>query len=162
MIGFAERHAWVLLLIVGVASLAIGIGDYGLQQGGDTDMVESVTGMSWPQLQAANPRVADLVDLLARVLGAWLIGFSLLSIAITATAFRRGQRWAWYAMWSLPLVLALVFVAFLAADRVPDDPAPPGRVSAPALMVISAVGLLLPIRVFFDERRRTAPETANR
>lgn len=152
MIHVAERSAWVLLLVVSAASLAVGIGDFVLQQGGDTAMVESVAGMSWPELQASTPRLAGLIDLLARVLGAWLIGFSLLGIAVSATAFRRGERWAWYAMWSLPLVMAMVFVAFLAADRVAGAPVPPGLLSAPALVVISCVGLLLPIRVFFGRR----------
>jgi len=156
MMGVAERGAWVLLLVVSAASLTIGIGDFVLQQGGDTEMVESVAGMSWPELQASTPRLADLIDLLARVLGAWLIGFSLLAIAVSATAFRRGERWAWYAMWSLPLVMAMVFVAFLTTERVAGAPVPPGLLSAPALVVISCAGLLLPIRVFFSRRRPSA------
>lgn len=144
-----ERYAWVLLLLVGVGALAIGVGDFALQQSGDTEMVAAVTGMPWAQLQASSPVVANLVDLLARVLGAWLIGFALLGIAISITAFRGGERWAWFAMWSFPLVMSLVFMAFLTADRVGGGSTPPALYSAPGLVVISSAGLLLSFRTFF-------------
>jgi hypothetical protein len=144
-----ERYAWVLLLLVGVGTLAIGVGDFALQQSGDTEMVAAMTGMSWAQLQASSPAVANLVDLLARVLGAWLIGFALLGITISVTAFRRGERWAWFAMWSFPLVMSLVSWAFLTADRVSGESTPPALYSAPALVVISSAGLLLSFRRFF-------------
>lgn len=146
--SFVEQHAWLLLLFVSGVSLLIGLGDYALQQGGDTDMVKSMTGTTWADLQAGAPATASLLDLSARVLGAWLIGFSVLGVAISATAYRAGERWAWFAMWSFPVVMALVFVAFFTADRV-GDATPPGLYSAPAMIVISSLGLLLPARRFF-------------
>ena len=143
-----DRYSWILLLVVGLASLAIGVGDFALGQAGDTEMVLAVTGMTWSQLTAASPSVANLVDLLARVLGAWLTGFSLLAIAVSATAYRHGERWAWFAMWSVPLAMTLVFLAFASANRIAGEALPPALLSAPALAALSAASLLASSRRF--------------
>lgn len=143
-----DRYSWILLLVVGLASLAIGVGDFVLGQAGDTEMVVAVTGMTWSELTASYPSAANLVDLLARVLGAWLTGFSLFAIAVSVTAYRRGERWAWFAMWSLPLAMTLVFVAFASTNRIAGEALPPALLSAPTLAAVSAASLLVSSRRF--------------
>ena len=144
-----QRYAWIVLLVVGVLSLLIGLGDFILAGNGDPALVESVTGTPWTEVTATNPRIASLVNLLSRILGAWLIGFSILAVGISVTAYRKGDRWAWYALWALPLTFALIFAAFLTAGRVSGAPMPPALFSAPGLFLLSAFGLLLPYRRFF-------------
>jgi len=147
-----QRYAWIILLVVGTLSLLIGLGDFILAGNGDPALVESVTGMPWAQVKASSPRMANLVNLLTRILGAWLIGFSTLAVTISLTAYRRGDRWAWYALWALPLTFVLIFVVFLTAGRVPGAPTPPALFSAPGLSVLSILGLLLPYRRFFRKQ----------
>jgi len=144
-----QRYAWIVLLVVGAISLLIGLGDFILAGNGDPALVESMIGTPWAEVTATSPRTANLVDLLSRILGAWLIGFSILAVGISVTAYRKGDTWAWYALWALPLTFALIFVAFLAAGRVPGAPMPPALFSAPGLFLLSALGLLLPFRRFF-------------
>jgi hypothetical protein len=38
------------------------------------------------------------MEVLFRVYGAFNVAFGLLAIAVAATAFRRGDRWAWWAL----------------------------------------------------------------
>ena len=38
------------------------------------------------------------MTVLFRVYGAYIVAFGLLAITITATAFRRGDGWAWWAL----------------------------------------------------------------
>lgn len=144
-----QRYAWIVLLVVGAISLLIGLGDFIFAGNGDPALVASMTGTPWTELMVTNPRTANLVNLLSRILGAWLIGFSILAVGISVTGYRKGDRWAWYALWALPLTFVLIFAAFLTAGRVPGAPTPPALFSAPGLFVLSALGLLLPFRRFF-------------
>ena len=144
-----QKYAWVVLLAVSTLSLLIGLGDFILAGDGDPALVETMTGTSWTETEVSSPRVANLVNLLSRILGAWLIGFSILGIGISAMAYRKGEKWAWYILWALPLTYALIFTAFFIADRVPGSPTPPALFSAPGLFVLSTLALLLPIQKFF-------------
>jgi hypothetical protein len=146
-----QRYAWTVLLVVSALSLLIGLGDFILAGNGDPALVESMTGTPWAEVKATNPHMASLVNLLTRILGAWLIGFSVLAVGISLTAYRRGDKWAWYALWALPFTFLLIFAVFLTAGRVPGAPTPPALLSAPGLFLLSVLGLLLPIRRFFHE-----------
>ena len=59
---------------------------------------EGFTGLSWRGLVDSSPRTARFVELLFRLYGAYIVAFGLAAIAITATAFRNGERWAWWAL----------------------------------------------------------------
>ena len=41
-----------------------------------------------------------------------------LTVAIAATAFRRGERWAWFAFWVWPLFFVVHWSAFFVVDFV--------------------------------------------
>ncbi|MGH8834471.1 MAG: hypothetical protein ACRDWG_05675, partial [Actinomycetes bacterium] len=53
---------------------------------------------SWQELVATTPKTAEYTTLLFRMYGIYGVGLSLLAIAIAANGFRRGQRWAWWAL----------------------------------------------------------------
>ena len=142
-------YAWITILIVSVLSLMIGIGDYFLAGNGDPALTESMTGTSWEEMKIVSPNIVNLTNLLARILGAWLTGLSILGIGVSAVPYRRGERWAWYILWALPLSFLLVFIAVLTANRVPGSSPPPALYSAPGLFVLSTLALLLPVRKFF-------------
>lgn len=146
-----QRYAWAVLLVVSAISLLIGLGDFILAGNGDPALIESMLGMTWEEVKATDASLVHLVDLLTRILGAWLIGFSILAAAISATAYRGGDKWAWYALWALPFTYLLIFAVFLTANKAPGAPTPPALFSAPGLFLLSALGLLLPIRRFFPQ-----------
>ncbi len=59
---------------------------------------EGVTHHSWSELTGVSPLTAEFITIVFRVYGAYIVAFGLMTIAIAATAFRRGERWAWWAL----------------------------------------------------------------
>ena len=59
---------------------------------------EGYTSGSWAQLVATNPMAARYMEVLYRMYGIFNFTFGLLTVAITLTAFRKGERWAWWAL----------------------------------------------------------------
>jgi len=59
---------------------------------------EGYTSGSWAQLVATNPPAARYMEVLFRMYGIFNFIFGLLTVAITLTSFRKGERWAWWAL----------------------------------------------------------------
>jgi hypothetical protein len=75
---------------------------------------EGFTGLSWQELVATAPKTAEYTTLF-RMFGFYGVAFALLAIAVAATAFRRGERWAW---WALLVGNTIGFVAPMAYDQI--------------------------------------------
>ena len=101
-----RRNAWIVILIVELGCLAWGAGAAAsptqlLGPGGKAILpagYEGYTGGSWSALAAASSPMAGYMTLLFRMYGVYNVLFGLLSSIIAATAFRRGERWAWWAL----------------------------------------------------------------
>lgn len=117
------RFAWIMILIAdagfiawgGMAALAT---DYLIGPNSTPILVaeyENFTGLSWIQLKATTPRIADFIKILFRMYGAFNVIFGLLAVAITLFAFRRGERWAW---WTLLVSNTIAFGSAITFDRV--------------------------------------------
>jgi hypothetical protein len=117
--------AWISLAIIGVAILLFGL---------ITALMPASGGP--PYLQA---------------IGVASIGMGLFGLLITLIAYRRRERWAWFALWYYPLF----WTAHLAGGL------PPGKdhVHQVAFIVLSLVGLLLSVREFFPRRGTRTPTT---
>ena len=59
---------------------------------------ESLLGSSLDQIRAFNPNVLDTMTLNARLSGLYLLTTALLGAFVLALPFRKGEKWAWYAM----------------------------------------------------------------
>jgi hypothetical protein len=101
------RHvAWIILLIADAGLLAWGAGaaviPNHLPGPGGTAILpagyQGYSGGSWHQLASRSPETAGYITLVFRMYGIYIVAFSLLAVAIAATAFRRGERWAWWAL----------------------------------------------------------------
>ena len=75
----------------------------------------------------------------ALLLSSFAAGMAVFGIAITLTAFRRGERWAWLAFWFWPIFFVLHGIAFFFVDFI---------------FAALAVGALVPTRPATD---RSAP-----
>ena len=101
-----RQIAWILILIVDLGCLAWGAGaaaspDHLLGPGGKAILpagYEGYSAASWAELAGATPLIAGYMTLLFRMYGVYNVLFGFLSCAIAATAFRRGERWAWWAL----------------------------------------------------------------
>ena len=118
--------AWISLAIIGVAILAFGL------------IVTVIpTSSDSPYLRAS---------------GVALIGMGLFGLLITTIAYRRRERWAWFALWYYPVFWTVHLVGGL----------PPGteHVHQIVFIVLSLAGLLLPVREFFSRRGARMPTTS--
>ena len=152
---FSERHAWKALFGVSLVLGLFGVGDMlgGASdlQNGETILMHSLTDMSWNELQAANPNAANLIDTKFRTDGATLATIAVLSAAICLTSFRRGQRWAWYALWALPVWMVLTAAFILNAVKHPRYGTPIPVISGSILAVLYTTCLALSYRKFFKK-----------
>jgi hypothetical protein len=75
---------------------------------------EGYTHSSWAAIASASPATADYMELLFRMYGLYNFVFGLLTVAIALTAFRRGERWAW---WALLVGNTIALVGAMTYDR---------------------------------------------
>ena len=59
---------------------------------------EGFTGQPWSDLARTSPQTIAFATVIFRVYGAYNVAFGLLAIFTAANAFRRGERWAWWAL----------------------------------------------------------------
>ena len=115
------KIAWVSLAITGVAILVFGL------------------------LATAWPGSSDPSSL--RAIGVASIGMGLFGVMITAIAYRRHERWAWFTLWYYPIF----WLAHLLGGL------PPGQehIHQLVFIVLSLVGLLIPVGEFFPRGAHT-------
>ena len=101
-----RRIAWILILIVDVGYVAWGamaavMPDGLLGPGGKAILPAGYEGYSdgsWSELLRTSPMTARYMIVLFRMYGIYNVVFGLMASAIAVTAFRRGDRWAWWAL----------------------------------------------------------------
>ena len=121
------KIAWISLAIIGLAILVFGL----------IVTVVPTTSSGPPYLRA---------------IGVASIGMGIFGLLITTIAYRRRERWAWFALWYYPVFWTAHLVGGL----------PPGKehVHQIVFIALSLAGLLLPVREFFPRRGARAPTTS--
>jgi len=119
------KTGWISLAIIGVAILVFGL---------ITTVVPTSGGPPY-----------------LRAIGVASIGMGFFGLLITTIAYRRRERWAWFALWYYPLFWTAHLVGGL----------PPGKehIHQVVFIVLSLLGLLLPVREFFPLRGARTPTT---
>ena len=82
----------------------------------------------------------------AWLIRAWAItwvGFNILVLALSVGPYRRGERWAWYTLWLVPLLFISYF--FIAPKTI---------YFYLVLATLTALGLILPYRRYFSEEEQ--------
>lgn len=143
---------WVLLVVTGLPfvvfgttalSFGLSVNDFPVGLPGGPDAVRSTTGVTWDAVVAQDATALTLLRGVSRAAGLAFLGFGVLVITVAGVPFRRGERWAWFTLWVVP-----VFMAGLVAHEMRGD-----FVQMPALLlVMSLAGLALPYRTFFPRR----------
>ncbi|MFP5253351.1 MAG: hypothetical protein ACLGH4_06105 [Actinomycetes bacterium] len=147
-----ERIGWVLLVLAGLPFVLFGVtavlfgvsaSDFPVGLPGGPDAVDSTTGVPWQEVVSGNATAMTLLRGVSRVAGLAFLGFGLLVITVAVVPYRRGERWAWYALWVVPVFMGGLVVHELGGDFV----------QMPALLLAASLaGLLLPYRAFFPRR----------
>ncbi len=104
--------------------------------------------MTWSQLASTNPRLASF---LASVLvddGISAVGLAIFGMIVSMTSFKRGEKWAWYVSWSMPVgILAAQLNLYLLTGSMMVI------VLAVVFVLVSLLALFLPYRQFFPKKR---------
>lgn len=129
------KISWMLVLAVAVLSVLSAL-YVGLAPTADQTELQ---GRTWEQFARQDPEVAGLYSMDLALLGMSIGAFAVLAVVLAAIPYRRGERWAWYALWVVPLLWGGV------AARMFIDQYSAGSVYAVAA-AIAVVGLLIPIR----------------
>lgn len=160
---FIERYSWIVFLVLSLIIALFGLGDIltggSTFESGEAPTMQGISGMTWQELGSTSPNAAHMIDYLVRAGGAHLFVLGLLSLIVAVTAFRRGDRWAWYAMWLWPFWLALIIVILLSAYKQPGEGIPPPLASGSIFIVLTLSTLLFSYRKFFPKTRSVANQT---
>ena len=139
-----EKYGWLWYLALGLLWLVVGLSQLSTPDVLLEGDAQHITGMSLSELGASSPEAFKLILWLYMGLGNLKISWSLLVIAITLTDYRKGEKWAWYTLWLVPVILvssAIYNIYFF------------GDVSEALQWIpitfLSIVGLLVPYRKFF-------------
>jgi hypothetical protein len=150
---FFGRHAWKMLLVLAAILFLFGIGDIIRGLDADPAIIRSITGQTLEELRKGSPVVVKVGQAMTRGGGIQIAAIGILITAILLTGFRRRERWAWYAMWTLPGWSVAVFILMLSTERAHGTPPPPPLISAPIFAVVSAGLLLAAAPAFFSAVR---------
>ena len=121
-----EKYGWIILS----ASAVLGI------------VAAVVT--AFPPLYVFSSSLYEGVYPIMGALGTALVSLNILALVMSLIPYRRGERWAWFTLWMLPVGWVSQFV-FLT------------DVSYLVLAFLTAVGLLLPYRRFFARAEKEEP-----
>lgn len=91
--------AWIIMLVTNIVILLFGLLFALSPLTMNTMGFEAYTGQSWSTFASANTKAVDFVLLTSGAMfGFHLLVMGVLFISITVTGFRKGQRWAWFAL----------------------------------------------------------------
>jgi hypothetical protein len=151
-----RRIAWLLIVLADLGLLVWGAAaalfpDHLLGPGSAPILVagyEGFTRRSWSELAGTLPMAAEFMNVLFRVYGAFNVAFAVVAIGAAATAFRRGEAWAW---WALLVGNTIAYVAAMTYDRLVNAIGPFEMLEYVAL---GAIYLALAITAPFHARTR--------
>jgi hypothetical protein len=129
------KVSWALLVTVTTLGTLNGLYVLLIPVGGQTEL----TGRTWEQFAAQDQEVASIYAMDLALLGITWTAFGLLAVIISVVPYRRGDRWAWYALWLVPITFGG------AAIRMLLDQYDAGFWVA-GYTAVAIVGLLIPIR----------------
>jgi uncharacterized membrane protein len=102
--------------------------------------------MSWSQLASTNPRFANFLAATLVDNGISGVGLAIFGMIVSLTSFRRGEKWAWYVSWLMPVgILAAQLNVYLLTGSVMVI------LLTAVFVLVSLLALFLPFRQFFSK-----------
>jgi uncharacterized membrane protein HdeD (DUF308 family) len=134
-----ERHAWWIFFLLGVLTvISAPIGLAGVPP--NPPSPEATTGLSLDQMAQRIPGFHAYITSIARQLGNFMLASGVLMTLVAAFPYRKGERWAWFAAWTMPVLLAI---------QLANSHGGLGWQADAALIPITVAALLLSFRHFF-------------
>jgi len=133
-----QKTSWIMLTAVGLLATLSALYVAFTPAGSQTEL----TTQSWEAFATANQEVATLFEMQLVLAGLSAAGYSFFGTLVAWNAYKKGRKWAWFAMWLFPIVYGG------AAVRMLIDQYGVGYMYA-GFAAISVAALLMPIRRFF-------------
>lgn len=141
------RHAWWIFFILGVLTIiAAPINLAGNPP--DPPSPQATTGMSLHEMTGKIPGLDIYVASISRQLGNFMLAMGVLLAAIAAIPYRKGERWAWFALWTVPVLLTIQTINSRGGF---------GWQADAGFVPLTLAALLLPIRRFFGQHAGVDP-----
>jgi len=130
-----KTASWIILVIVGVLTLLGGLVSLGRAY---VSAQDEIGPASLEELAVGRPEVATAVRARRATAAAYAAGFATLFLVITVGPYRRGDRWAWWALLAGTLVVTVASLL-----RVPLLGTRLGSQVALLQLVVAGLGLAL-------------------
>jgi len=150
-----EKYGWIILFVFWTLHLVLSARDFlpSLQDvclacvPGAQTPIQAVTALTWSQLVSSDPKFASFLGSILVDDGISGVGLAIFGMVVSVTSYRRGEKWAWYVSWSMPIGILAAQLNLYAAT---------GSVMviylATAFTIASLLALILPFRQFFPQR----------
>ena len=139
------NYGWLIVFIVAllqaVATLFLLLGD-------SAATFEADTGVAWATLMAAYPTVATQFEMAQQTALVGNLAIALFALLITYFALRTGQRWAWFALWILPISIVPGTISLLRTENQAG-----WAVFGGVFILIAVIGLLLSYQTIWSQRQ---------
>lgn len=136
------KYAWIVIFIFGLLTLiAAPINLLGTPP--NPPSPEAMTGLSLSEMNAKVPGILNYISSISRQLGNFLLALGVLLMGIAAVPYRKGEKWAWYICWILPIILIVQLI---------NSRGGLGWQADLIFLVVILGSLLLPYRKFFPNK----------
>ena len=137
-----QKYAWIILFIFGMLWLiAAPINLLGTPP--NPPSPEGTTGLTLDQMEARIPGLHGYISSISRQLGNFMLAMGVLLMGVAAVPYRKGEKWAWYTCWILPVLLVI---------QLANSQGGFGWQADAGSLVVVLAGLFLPYRKFFPKQ----------
>lgn len=138
------KYAWIIIFVFGLLTvIAAPINLLGKPP--NPPSPEGMTGLSLDAIGVKVPGILGYISSISRQLGNFMLATGVLLMSIAAIPYRKGEKWAWYICWILPVLLVIQLVNSRGGFGWQAD-----WVS----LAIVLVSLFLPFRKFFPKKQQ--------
>jgi len=136
------KYAWIIFFVFGFLTvIAAPINLLGTPP--NPPSPETMTGLTLEEMNAQIPGIHSYISSISTQLGNFMLAMGVFLMGIAAVPYRKGEKWAWYTCWILPVLLVIQ----LANSRRGFG----WQADLVGLLVVLA-GLVMPYRKFFPKQ----------
>jgi hypothetical protein len=148
---FHEKYAWTILFAIGLLVLVTAV-PHSLGINTDPETVERIIGMTLNEFKDSNPRFFDLYMFYFSFGGLSDLGVAFFIMAISLTAYRKGEKFAWYILWFVPAYFIGCAAITLSTVTTSVESSLSLLLPISMFVILSLLGLFLPYRKFFPSK----------
>ena len=138
-----EKYAWIIFFALGLLSvIAAPINLLGTPP--NPPSPEGTTDLTLDEIDARIPGIRGYIGSISTQLGNFMLAMGVLLMGIAAVPYRKGERWAWYTCWIMPVLLVI---------QLANSRGGLGWQADLAGLAVVLAGLFMSFRKFFPKQR---------